>query len=78
MDSMKAILKDMTLSLICVIEITGVALQDGLHDFTRRMCGGLNEEMKVVVHKTISVKFKLIFMMGFCENKKKSIFIYIV
>ena len=69
MDSMKAILKDMTLGLVCAIEVTGIALQNGLHDFTWGMCSRLDEEMKVVIHKTISVKSKLIFMMGFCENQ---------
>ena len=53
MRGIKAVLKDVALRLIGTIKITGISLQDGLHDFTWGMCCGLDEEMKMVVHEAV-------------------------
>jgi len=69
MRGIKAVLKDVALRLIGTIKITGISLQDGLHDFTWGMCCGLDEEMKMVVHEAVCMQLELVFMMGFCENQ---------
>ena len=55
MGGIEAVLKDVSLSLVRSVKIAGITLQDGLHDFTWGMCSGLDEEMKMVVHETVSM-----------------------